>query len=87
MTPTGLEFTHGTQVVGRFTDELPPIADGIYGYEPYRGQGHLHMQETLRDAAAVCSYVVRDVVTTFKVVSCPSYGRLQLTSFETTPTE
>jgi hypothetical protein len=87
MTHAGVEFTYGTEVVGRFTDELPPINNGVYGYEPYRGLGHLHMQERLRDAAAVCSYVFRDVITTFKVVSCPSYGQLQLTSFETTPTE
>ena len=87
MTHASVEFIYGTEVVGRFTDELPPINDGVYGYEPYRGPGHLHLQEALRGAPAVCSYVFRDVITTFTVVSCPSYGQLQLTSFETTSPE
>jgi hypothetical protein len=83
MNNEGVEFAYGTEVVGRFTDPMPPISDGVYRYEPYRGPGHVHMQESLRQAAAECSYVFRDVITTFRVVACPAYGELHLTSFET----
>jgi hypothetical protein len=37
----------------------------------------------LKQAPAECSYVFHDLITTFRVVACPAYGELRLTSFET----
>jgi hypothetical protein len=82
MNSASVEFTFENEPVGRFTDPSPPSADGVYRYEPYRGPGHFHLQERLKEAEAPCSYSCRGATVTFKVVACPSYGMLQLTSFE-----
>lgn len=81
MNPPGVEFSYGSEPVGRFTDPSPPDTDGAYRYEPFRGPGHLHMQEALKQASVSCSYAFHGVTVSFRVVACPSYGVLQLTSF------
>lgn len=79
----GVEFTFETEVVGLFTDKVPPANAGVYRYKPLRGPGHLHMQEQLTRSPAICAYVVGDTITSFKVFACPAYGMLKLAMFET----
>src|SRR3954468_6643796 len=54
-----LEFSCGGKVVGAFVDvEKFPDAPGRVRYMPYRGPGHLLLQEECaRSGSARCSYV------------------------------
>jgi len=80
----GPEFEFSGEPVGLFTDGINPNAEGLFRYEPYRGPGHLHMQEQLRKSgSAWCSYVLAGKKTSFVVVGCPAYGVLSLSSFST----
>jgi hypothetical protein len=78
----GVVFMHENEPVGVFSGAAPPVTDGIYRYEPYRGTGHLQMQQRLKESHASCSYSFHGAAVTFRVVACPSYGVLQLASFE-----
>jgi hypothetical protein len=82
----GTEFDFTGEPVGLFEGSTLPTSDGLYRYEPYRGIGHLHMQEQLkRGASAVCSYIANDSRVSFAVVGCPEYGVLNLAHFSVEP--
>lgn len=50
------EFFFAGEAVGYFLDAYPE-SPGTYRYEPYRGPGHLWMQEEIdRKGVAQCSY-------------------------------
>jgi hypothetical protein len=83
----GPEFSYEGMPVGLFKAGALPMADGSYGYEPYRGPGHLEMQEHLKaTGSARCSYVAENQRVSFTVCACPKYGVLQLTAFKREPT-
>ncbi len=83
MNARSVEFEYENEPVGRFTGSEPPASDGEYPYEPYRGPGHLHLQERLKESDASCSYSDAGRIVRFRVVACPSYGMLLLSSFDT----
>ena len=77
-----LEFFIGELQVGVFEEPQYPKNPGRYRYEPYRGPGHLELQEKLRSGGtARCHYENNKEQIYFAVVSCPEYGVLELTNF------
>jgi hypothetical protein len=83
----GLKFYIGHSVIGFFKDDVPPIVEGTYPYEPYRGLGHYNLQmELTRSKAPRCFYQTQEQRVWFCVIACPSYGMLFLASFEVEPT-
>lgn len=78
-----LEFSIGELQVGIFEESQYPKGPGHYRYQPYRGPGHLEMQEKLRSGGiARCHYGNNKEQVHFTVTSCPEYGVLELTNFE-----
>ena len=78
----GPEFEFAGDPVGLFEDGICPDSEGLFRYEPYRGPGHLRMQEQLRKSgSAPCSYVHAGKRISFIVIDCPEYGVLNLSSF------
>jgi len=78
----GPEFEFSGEPVGLFEDGVCPNSDGLFRYEPYRGPGHLHMQELLRKSGtAQCHYVHAGEKVSFVVIGCPEHGVLHLSSF------
>ena len=53
-----LKFSHAGQIVGHFVDtEVYPTTAGDYRYMPYRGPGHLALQEECERAGfGWCAY-------------------------------
>jgi hypothetical protein len=86
MNAMNLDFYIGHDVVGFFKDDLTPIAEGTYPYEPYRGAGHYRLQTELkRSKSPRCFYLTKEQRVSFCVVACPSYGMLSLAGFEAEP--
>ncbi|HET7765853.1 MAG TPA: hypothetical protein VFK92_12255 [Burkholderiales bacterium] len=80
----GATFHFQGAPVGAFNAEALPREDGDHEYEPYRGPGHLQMQETLRAGKqASCYYVHEDEKILFTVIACPTYGVLTLSNVRT----
>lgn len=78
----GLEFEFAGEAVGFFVDAISPDSDGLFRYEPYRGNGHWLMHQQLRQSgSARCSYVDAGRKVSFVVIACPEYGVLNLSSF------
>lgn len=78
------DFFFGSLAVGIFQTDLPPHHDGRYRYEPYRGSGHYHLQESLkRSPAQRCYYRKGELRHYFTVIDCPEYGSLDLAEFDT----
>jgi hypothetical protein len=68
--------------VGRFEEDPLPSAAGCYRYVPYRSLGHFQFQESLRTSGPQrCHYVIGRKKHHFTVMSCPSYGLLELAEF------
>ena len=73
-----LGFSFDGMEVGILTPG-PPSRNGIFEYMPYRGPGHLAMQDALKTkglALCQCETPWEDVV--FAVHSCPAYGKLSI---------
>ena len=52
-----LEFFIDGEAIGRFLNDSYPSKPGRYRYEPYRGEGHAKLVESLRQGtAAICSF-------------------------------
>jgi hypothetical protein len=82
----GVEFEFESHAVGLFRDQAFPVEAGEYAYEPYRGLGHYEMQTALRnDAQVICKYMLNDQRVSFRVLSCPRYGVLNLSEFQIEP--
>jgi hypothetical protein len=76
------EFDFESSAVGVFRDPFP-IEPGEYVYDPYRGPGHYDMQMALRSGAEViCKYMLNGQRVSFRVLSCPRYGVLNLSGFQ-----
>ena len=61
-------------MVGVFVDGYP-AAGGEVKYEPFRGPGHSHLQEQLRDSSNVRGhYTDGGDRFEFSILSCPRYG-------------
>ena len=85
MADVGTEFEIAGEPVGYLRVAMAPRTDGLYHYMPYRGPGHLHMQQQPKSPGfARCSYRDSSSEVSFTVVECPSYGVLRLTSFDST---
>jgi len=85
-TSYGAEFDFESEPVGLFRDQAFPIEPGEYAYEPYRGPGHYEMQRALSSGAEViCKYMLNDQPVSFRVLSCPRYGVLNLSGFQIDP--
>jgi hypothetical protein len=85
-TSYGAEFDFESKPVGLFRDQAFPIEPGEYAYEPYRGPGHYEMQTALsRGAEVICEYTLNVQRISFRVVSCPRYGVLNLSGFQIAP--
>jgi hypothetical protein len=82
-TPYGAQFDFESLPVGLFRDQAFPVEAGEHAYEPYRGPGHYAMHMALRNGAEViCEYVMNDQRVSFRVLSCPRYGVLNLSGFQ-----
>jgi len=82
----GAEFDFKSHPVGLFRDQAFPIEPGEYAYEPHRGPGHSEMQRALSSGAEViCKYMLNDQRVSFRVLSCPRYGVLNLSEFQIEP--
>ncbi len=79
------EFYIDGREVGLFKEAFPTSA-GRYGYEPYRGLGHLDMCRTI-DALefARCFYIDGADVVHFDVRFGDGHGLLNLSNFERVP--
>ena len=65
-------------VVGELVDGYPS-EEGELKYEPFRGPGHAHLQEQLKDQDEVaCHFVRAEDRFEFPVFSCPRYGVLAI---------
>ena len=65
-------------MVGVFVDGYPAVG-GEVKYEPFRGPGHSHLQEQLRDSSNVRGhYTNGDDRFEFSILSCPRYGVLAI---------
>jgi hypothetical protein len=75
-----LEFSCGGKVVGAFVDvEKFPDAPGRVRYMPYRGPGHLLLQEECaRSGSARCSYVTAAGTVDFTARVGGDYGLLDI---------
>jgi hypothetical protein len=70
-----LAFFIDDMVVGTFETDQYPKQDGDYKYIPYRGTGHLELQNRLKNnGTAQCKYKMNSRVMTFDVIACPQYG-------------
>jgi hypothetical protein len=70
-----LEFYINDMVVGTFEGNRYPVQDGEYKYMPYRGPGHLEMQNRLKkDGKAQCKYILKNKDIIFDITACPKYG-------------
>jgi hypothetical protein len=79
-----LEFFFEGKPVGCFEEEAFPSLAGRYRYEPYRGNGHYTLMTSIRTCGSQRCYYVRDRKDYyFTVLSCPEYGILELTEFDT----
>jgi hypothetical protein len=82
----GAEFDFRSQPVGLFRDQAFPTLPGEYAHEPYRGPGHYDMQVALkRGDEVICNYMLDDKRVSFRVLSCPRYGVLNLHGFSVGP--
>jgi len=81
-----LEFRCENMQVGKFVDlDGYPTSSGKYRYMPYRGPGHLRMQDDCRKFGfARCAYVVPDGQVEFVVKITSDYGVLEAEQFSTT---
>lgn len=71
-------------VVGFFQEAELPSRPGIYHYTPYRGVGHHRLHLALQSSGPQrCHYLLAGKECYFTVTSCPGYGQLELTGFET----
>ncbi len=69
-------FLFDGMVVGEFTNGYPSTV-GDFIYMPYRGPGHLQMQEKLRESHEVtCSFKKGTKIFTLTIIACPKYGVL-----------
>jgi hypothetical protein len=77
-----VEFFLDGRVVGYFKESVAPATPGRYGYEPYRGPGHLQLSRRLSARKpATCTYSIGNEQVTFTVISVPDYGTLDLERF------
>jgi hypothetical protein len=85
MADQGATFYFRQQEVGRFRGS-PPHEPGRHPYEPFRGTGHLALQQLLQAGRpASCHYELGSERVHFRVTACPEYGVLELCDFEVTP--
>ena len=69
--------------VGYFAGDQLPNSPGSYRYVPYRGTGHLRLQQALvSQGPQRCHYIVENAKRHFTVVACPAYGLLELANFD-----
>lgn len=86
MRPSPLSFDFCGQPVGCFDDGVAPQTDGLYRYQPFRGPGHLRMQQQLNaGGTATCHYQDAGSKVSFVVRACPEYGVLDLCAFTALP--
>ena len=78
----GVTFYLDTQPVGWFVDAQPPVTEGEYRYEPFRGPGHYNLLQGL-DASHTqrCHYECNGKRVEFSVVGHSGYGVLTLVAF------
>jgi hypothetical protein len=73
------EFHFNGHAVGVFATDIPPLCDGEYSYEPYRGPGHFDMQQTIStNSVAACQCFDGRAKIRFDVLGCPRYGVVEL---------
>lgn len=81
-----LVFFHGPFEVGVFSGKAYPHEPGAYAYTPIEGDGHEEVQLARRMGGEPrCHFDENEIRTTFAIRSCPRYGRVELTDFETGP--
>jgi hypothetical protein len=69
--------------VGYFEDDQLPCSPGSYRYVPYRGPGHLQLQQALvSQGPQRCHYIAKNAKRYFTVVACPAHGLLELANFD-----
>jgi hypothetical protein len=75
-----LEFRFGGHAAGRFDDVVTyPKVPGRYKYMPYRGPGHLLLQEECRRSGfARCTYAAPGGDCVFSARTCAEYGILDI---------
>ena len=77
------QFCLEDMVVGHLEGNAFPTSSGIYRYMPYRGPGHYRLITSLKAVGPQRCYFLRGGERRyFTVMGCPSYGRLELASFE-----
>jgi hypothetical protein len=68
---------------GYFEDDPLPSSAGRYRYMPYRNLAHLRLHAYLKSRGPQrCHYVIAGKKCEFTVLSCPSYGLLELAEFD-----
>ena len=74
------EFLFSKMPAGRFVEpETYPTAPGRYRYMPFRGIGHLRLQEEVRlRGAARCSFVSGEAEFEFTCTTDSEYGILEI---------
>ncbi|HYH67497.1 MAG TPA: hypothetical protein VD866_22560 [Urbifossiella sp.] len=86
MEARGPDFFLNGLPVGRFDQPDGPTGSGRYRYDPYRGAGHLRLQEQLRAGTAPrCEYDATGERVSFVVAGCPEPGVLELREFTCGP--
>ena len=76
------EFTYNGGPVGMFLGSMPPTADGVFDYEPFRGLGHYEMwQEIEKSGFAMCAHERNGKPYTFEARDSGQYGKLALSGF------
>jgi hypothetical protein len=82
-----LDFSCGGKVAGRFMDIASyPKTAGRYRYMPYRGPGHLLLQEQChRSGFARCAYEGADGQVTFVVRTVAATGILDVEEIDEAP--
>jgi len=77
-------FFFEDNAVGFFADAELPSGPDIYPYVPYRSLGHYRLRPALEGSGPQrCHFLMDGKERHFRVKSCPAYGRLELTEFET----
>ncbi|WP_186775756.1 hypothetical protein [Rubripirellula tenax] len=73
------EFYFSDDAVGIFATDIPPLCEGEYSYEPYRGSGHYEMQQSLSNGSSpLCHCYDGSVKIAFNIAGCPRYGVVEL---------
>jgi hypothetical protein len=80
MAEAKLDFSCGGKIAGRFIDLATyPKTAGRYRYMPYRGPGHLLLQEECRRSGfARCTYPEPNGQVSFRVRTAAEYGVLDV---------